>query len=237
MASDNPLKNVFNDMPSLDNIKKDLKNLISYNELKKSKDTDPDKLSEVQPKLFNAQRQLKIPEKRYNSSPIKINIAVDRKLEKISIKVIAKLNKAAPEYTGVQQENVKNFLRDDFSYNDFYKLIERCIANFKLSDPDDFETIEQVLEKAGVASLDEFLEQIYVTPEFEDFIAISNKNFTVKDISKVIDDMVSSSKYGLPYFLSMMVSQKSPDGFKYSEIADDVIKILQKKHWENKKLI
>ena len=226
MAKDNPLKNVFNEMPTLEAIKKDLKSMIKYYELKKSSDTNPNELSANKPVLFNDRRQLKLPQKNYNNSPIKINITVDKKLEKLSVTVIAKLNKVAPEYKGVQEETVKNILRDNFNYNDFYKLIERCIANFELSNPDDFETIEQVIEKAGVESLDEFLEQIYVTDEFKQFLDMSDKKYTIKDLSKTINDMVSSRKYGLPYFVSMMVSKTSPDGFKYSEIAEDIINNL-----------
>lgn len=228
MSDKSDLKNIFNDIPNLSELKQDLYRLKNYNDLKKSKNANPDKLNSTKPTLFNLKGELKIPFKKYNSSPIKIKFNADEKLENISITVIARLNDVSPEYRGTQTVTFNSFVDDRFDNYDFYNVIEKCIAGFKLTNPDDFESIEDILEKAGVSDLNEFLEQIYVTDEFKDFLKVYDDNLTIRDLSKIIDSMVSSRDYGLKYFESMMTSKTSPDGFNYSDIAQDIIDLLMK---------
>ena len=226
MAKSGGLKNIFNNLPNIETIKDDLQKYINYHKLSKSSDTKPEDLEKTKPTLFNLKGKFKFPQKSYSSSPLKIDFVADVKSGDLVITVKAKLNKSAPEYSGSDKERIQTFLKNSFDYTDFYRIIERCIAGFKTKDP---ESIEEILTKGGVSSIDEFIEQISVTPEFKEFINNDNKNETIKDIEDAIDEMIRSPKYGLKYFVSKLVSKNSPDGFEYSDIANDVINFIMNK--------
>lgn len=224
MPKEMPLKNIFNDMPNLDEIKADIIRFKNYVESKKDRSISSNKLNELKPTLFDTKGQLKIPKTSYNRSPLKINISLDSKLTNLTITVIARLNSSAPQYTGSASKHIDLFLADDFDQYDFYAMIEKCVNSFST---DDIESIEEIFELAGIDDMNEFVQQIFATDEFESYY--DENNVSERDVKRIIDKMIMSSKYGLPWFESMLISKTSKDGFDYSSIADELILILSNK--------
>lgn len=210
MASE--IKNVFNDMPSLSEIKSDVKQFIEYD---KTKD------EQSKPVIFNSRGTATFPKRGAKNSPMMVQFKINPKTNIVILHLEAKVDKTAPRFIGEEQIKISEFTSKNFDYNDFSTLINKAINKFESND--DTDKYDELFKKAGIDE-DTFFEQIVET-------AIDECGASSDDESDIIDtvkEMMTDRKFGLKYFESKLVSKTSADGFKYDEIANDVMNIIFK---------
>ena len=202
------IKNVFNEIPELDKIKDDINKFLKYKESRDNKN---------KPQFFNTRGLANFPKTKV-SSPIRVELKIIG--DNINVTVTAKLDKNSPEYKGTQSVRLNKFIDSDFKYNDFTRVLARCIENF--DSEKEIDNMDKLFKKAGTNE-EEFLEQIYVSTPIQKYIKDGN-DLSRKQSDKIVNEMIHSSKYGLEYFKSMLSHPDKPDGFDYDEIALDVLK-------------
>lgn len=210
MASE--INNVFNDMPSLAEIKSDINNFIEYN---KTKD------EQYKPTIFNSRGTATFPKRGAKNSPMMVQFKINSKTDEIILHLEAKVDKTSPRFVGEEKIKMSDFTNKRFDYNDFSNLINKAINNFKSND--DIDNYEELFNRAGVDE-DTFFDQIIETAKDE----LNTSDDDTSDLVEIIKEMMTDRKFGFKYFESKLVSKTSADGFKYDEIAEDAVKLLLK---------
>ncbi len=210
MASE--INNVFNDMPSLAEIKADIKNFIEYD---KTND------EQYKPTIFNSRGTATFPKRGAKNSPMMVQFKINSKTNEIILHLEAKVDKTSPRFTGEEKIKMSDFTSKSFDYNDFSKLINKAINNFKSND--DTDNYEELFNRAGVDE-DTFFDQIIETAKDE----LGAKDADSSGLTNIIKEMMTDRKFGFKYFESKLVSKSSADGFKYDEIAKDAMNLYLK---------